>query len=611
MKKLYFFLAALALNGQMNAKPVNVATAKLVGFNYLSSRMNSDELQKADDLQLVYTAASTGAQSVNYYFVFNAGKAGFVMVSADDQVIPVFGYSTEGAYAANNVPPAAVGYFKHYADEIQYAIEHNIAASDETAAEWKMLLSGKASGAQKTTAVTPLVTTKWNQDPYYNALCPTQGSQNAVTGCVATAMAQVMKFWNFPIKGTGTKTYTPSGFATQTANFAATTYNWTAMPAQLTSTSSSTAVSAVATLMLHAGISVEMMYGLNSSGAYVSNSSSPVSAENALKQYFGYSSTLTSIYRSNIGSAWVQTIKDELDNGQPVMYAGYTPSFSGHVWVVDGYDASSNFHVNWGWGGMADGYYAAGNMTPGSTGTGGASGGFNQNEHAIIGITPPSSIPSDAYEPNNTTTQTYNLGLKMTGASSTVAADASIHMGSDKDYYFILLPAGTAQYKIFPRLHDAANSTNGKTYTLDAQFASSSTQVIWSAENDVAPAAPLTGTGGNKVYFRVTPKTAGKTGTYFFEVKVVDILLGVEETVSLNPLTVYPNPASSMLHVDFNGTKATDLSIIDVQGRVVKTVNVADHTSYDLNVEALANGNYFLRIDAGNGVVTKQITINK
>lgn len=229
----------------------------------------------------------------------------------------------------------------------------------------------------------PLMTTKWNQSPYYNALCPA----NSVTGCVATAMAQIMKYWNYPAKGTGFHSYNHPTYGTLSANFGGTTYQWSSMPNTVNS-----ANNAVATLMYHCGVSVNMDYSPQSSGAYVIQDSPTPQAcsEYALKTYFGYRSTLQGVQRNNYNQTqWINLLKIELNAGRPVLYAGFG-SGGGHAFVCDGYDNNNFFHFNWGWGGSSDGYFQTSALNPGSLGTGGGSGGFNSDQQVVIGIQPPS-----------------------------------------------------------------------------------------------------------------------------------------------------------------------------------------------------------------------------
>jgi hypothetical protein len=400
-------LLILAFISSMTAKQIDQSTAMTVGQNFLKTRVTSSTLGQNLNLNLVYTLASLAKNAnsktkpLNYFFVFNINDdKGYVIVSADDIVIPVLGYSDEIGFDPNKIPSNVSKWLEGYKGEIRYAITNNLAATPEITKEWTDLIKG-TFGKQKLNkkgSVNPLVKTKWNQSPYYNSLCPYDktAKENAVTGCVATAMAQVMKFWNYPSSGTGFHSYNEDNYGTLSANFGSTTYDWSSMPNQVTSTNT-----AVATLMYHCGVGVDMNYGVNSSGAYVISSASQGThcAEYALKTYFGYKSTLKGIRKSNYTtSQWLSTVKAEFDAGRPIVYAGFGNG-GGHCFVSDGYDNNDYLHFNWGWNGSYDGYFLITALNPGGTGTGGGTGKYNSDQQAVIGIEPPSG------------STTYNLDI--------------------------------------------------------------------------------------------------------------------------------------------------------------------------------------------------------
>lgn len=401
MKKILFVLSLFLISIGMNlqAKPVDLQTAEMVALNFIRLNTNSPTLKANNHLILVHTESSKAGQVIstqvgpNYYYVFNAGSNGFIIVSADDRVIPVPAYSEESTFDYSKLPPQVAKWLESYKSQIRDAIELDIKASSETEEAWVNLINGLSAGSTaKRGSVSPLVTAKWNQTGYYNTSCPYDAtySQRTVTGCVATAMAQVMKYWNYPAKGTGSHSYNHTQYGTLSANFGATTYNWGSMPNSVTSSNS-----AVATLMYHVGVSVDMNYNVGSkggSGAFVVSAASPKThcTEYALKTYFGYKTTLKGILRSNYTtSSWLSTIKAELDASRPVIYAGFGNG-GGHCFVADGYDNNDYIHFNWGWGGAYDGYFSINSLNPGGVGTGGGTGGYNNGHQAVIGIQPES-----------------------------------------------------------------------------------------------------------------------------------------------------------------------------------------------------------------------------
>ena len=418
---------------------VSVEIAKTVGYNYLLQH-GETTLNSTDDLRLVYTSGSSTAM----FYVFNGNNC-FVIVSADDAVVPVLGYSKNNLFKTDNLPANITDFLEGYNKQINYVINNSIAATPEIATTWDNLVHNYTThSVEKTTIVSPLLSTTWDQYPYYNADCPADAAAGSfgghdVTGCVATAMAQVMKFWNWPTHGAGIHSYTTSSYGTLSANFGSTTYNWAAMPNNVTSANPS-----VARLMSDVGISVNMNYTPTESGAYVISSATgtpPYCAEYSLKTFFNYASTLHGESRASYSDAtWISMLEADLNAGRPIICSG-TGTSGGHCFVFDGYDASSNFHVNWGWSGSSNGYYSINALNPPSLGTGGGGGGFNSNQTAILGIQPNvpptyslqlydyvnlSASTIGYYNPFTVTTNVYNTGsTTFTGDFCAAAFDAT------------------------------------------------------------------------------------------------------------------------------------------------------------------------------------------
>lgn len=400
MKKIFtLLLVAFSFSISLFSKPVDAILAEKVAINFIRLKTVSPELKSVGDLELIQTYSSQAGSkisqgsSLNYFYVFNAENHGYILVSADDRVFPILGYSDQVAFSIDNMPAQVSKWLESYKAQIREAIEKDMEATDEIVSEWDELLNGTASTqSSKRGSVSPLVAARWNQSPYYNAICPYDNTYNqrTVTGCVATAMAQVMKYWNYPAKGTSSHSYNHNVYGTLSANFSATTYNWSSMPNNVSSSNS-----AVATLMYHCGVSVDMNYNVASkggSGAFVVSAASNGThcAEYAMETYFGYKSTLNGVLRNNYTStAWLNMMKAELDAARPIIYAGFG-SGGGHCFVADGYDNNDFLHFNWGWGGSYDGYFSINALNPGGVGTGGGTGGFNNNHQAVIGIEPPS-----------------------------------------------------------------------------------------------------------------------------------------------------------------------------------------------------------------------------
>lgn len=302
------------------------------------------------------------------YYAFNL-EQGYVIVSGDDEMTELVGYAENGFFDAENIPPQMQLWLDGYA-------EYVAAVQSGKAKARKILLSDSPS-----VVVEPLVTTKWNQDAPFNNFAPeytddNNNTQRCATGCAATAMAQIMKFHNWPEQGVGHYSYEHQSFGTISSNFSEHVYDWTNMIDRYNNGEySSEQADAVALLMKDCGVSLNMNYG-PVSGASI------YSYYPAFKNYFRYSSR--TVNRSGCETAeFTKIITDELQEGRPIIYCG-TGEDGGHAFVVDGYDTNYFLHVNWGWGGYSDGYFDMNYMDPTGLGIGGGSGAFKWNQGIVL-----------------------------------------------------------------------------------------------------------------------------------------------------------------------------------------------------------------------------------
>lgn len=336
-----------------------------------------------------FVDVSKQAGFTNMHIFASTDSSGFVIVSADDRVRPILGYSESNSFDAENMPANLRDWLMGYEMQIQYAKDNNIAPSKDVVSEWNTLYEGGIIVPKSTKSVGALISTRWDQSPYYNALCPYNQytGEQTVTGCVATAMAQIMKYWNYPTYGRYFHSYN-STFGTLTAEFGWTTYDWTNMPIQLTAASSSAQINAVATLMYHCGVSVDMNYGFAVDGG---SGALPEYIAPALVNYFRYDDGAELVQKTNYtNNSWIAMLKTELDAGRPIFYAGFGEG--GHAFICDGYNNNNYFHFNWGWSGYCDGNYSLSDLTPGTGGTGAGNGSYTINQQAVIGIKPSTAL---------------------------------------------------------------------------------------------------------------------------------------------------------------------------------------------------------------------------
>lgn len=365
--RFFFFLLWLPL--ALSANKVDVNTAQKVSDNVIFKHGKSYEEYR---LLPVHTLDHQGITCI-YLFAYEPG--GFVLVSADDAAIPVLGYSTDDTAPWPIQSPSVKAWLEAYCHEI-YQISQNKDGNQLTKHLWEEALTG--SSQPSLMDVEPLLSTKWGQKCYFNANCPADAQAapdlcgHTYTGCVATAMAQIMKYHNWPATGMGSFAYTLPQYGQQAANFGQTTYSWSQMPNLLVSSNSF-----VAELLYHCGVSVMMGYGIQASIAFDG------AVVNALKTYFNYNPNLTLVTRSSLPSntQWDSLLINELVNARPVYYSGVGEAGT-HAFVCDGYrESDGKFHFNWGWNAYYNGYYTIGNLNPGGS-------TYNQSNTAIIGIKP-------------------------------------------------------------------------------------------------------------------------------------------------------------------------------------------------------------------------------
>ena len=380
MKRLlhiqFLLVLLLALGySPLQAKRITQWQAQQQAYSFWGKQMP----QKAKAKSRTATTASPS----DAYYVFNNDAGGFVIIAGDDAVTPVLGYTSTGSFDAENLPDGLKDLLKSY--------ERQIAALGDSYQANQTATRAAFTGEKL------LNTAKWNQNAPFNKYTP----NNYVTGCVATAGAIVMKHHGYPAKGTGSHSYTWNG-KTISADFEH-NYDWASMPAEYDGTNDA-AFDGVARLMADLGVAVEMKYNKTGSGAYIGD------LVTALQKYYGYSKLSHLMAIEDVGAeAWNGRLRDEIDANRPVLYAASDPNTGGgHAFVIDGYKDES-FSVNWGWGGLCDGFYKIGALNPESAGkpTGDQ---YNVGQSAVFGM-----------QPSDGTEKVSTMGfLKVTGELQTL-----------------------------------------------------------------------------------------------------------------------------------------------------------------------------------------------
>lgn len=368
MKKIFLlFITLLIASWSLFADPVSQKETQNVAENffYMFAPLEKSATK-------ITTIIEEKHQDIISFYIYGFEKGGFVIVSADDDAYPILGYSFTSP-VSSDINSNTRFLFDRYKLEIEDA-KNSKTKNTEIKQEWNRLKNKTDKSVLN--AAGPLLSTTWNQDPYYNQYCP----PGTPTGCVATAMSQIMKFHEWPASGNGWHKYTPSDnpqFGVQYADFSSANYDWVNMPQSLHSSSTSDEINAIATLCYHAGVSVDMNYDIyDGSGALTKD------VMYAMTSYFKYDpSTIEFIvYDISNETEYLNKIKTEIDASRPIYYDGYGDD-GGHAWVCDGYDETNKVHINWGWGGSYNGYFILSNMVAGTY-------DFTKGNSMIIGIQP-------------------------------------------------------------------------------------------------------------------------------------------------------------------------------------------------------------------------------
>jgi len=411
-KTTTILLTAVIGTSMLKANIVSKEVAENVATNFYQRNISPS----VSAFTLSYTETAPNGDPV--YYAFNAdGNKGFVIVSAEDAGTPIIGYSGKGLFVMPEHENNFTSWMSKRKAEIINMRAHALKATDDIANTWNNYSLNKANGHNFKSAVnTYMCQTEWDQEYPYNTDCPIYYYGNAFptyTGCVATAMAQVMKYWNFPPNGTGQNSYTfyDNPFGTLTMNFSG-KINWSNMVNAPTTYSPD-----IAGLMEELGYSVDMTYSADpyvGSGAWVTEAEDAgASAQNSYSAYFYYNNVTAVSQSAYTASAWIALIENEFIANRPVQYVGFTSGGAGHSWVADGYNSSNDFHMNWGWGDTANGWFLPTNLNPTFPG---GSQDFTANIGALIGIQP-SNQPFINYTAGqqpvycNPSSGTTNIGL--------------------------------------------------------------------------------------------------------------------------------------------------------------------------------------------------------
>lgn len=360
MKKHLLLIAAFIISTSLTASFVPVEKAQKVAQNFYFEKCIQAERAITFDNVVVSNIFAEESNGQVYYYVFSFKDGGFVIVPAEDCLPPVLGYSLNNDFGFNNPPPNIEYWINQYVEQINFARDNLMEPAISTIQQWKqyqVIDPLELNTSTRNEGVEPLLTSLWNQGWPYNYYSPEdpQGpGGHAYAGCVATAYAQLLYYWRYPLHGTGYHCYIPEDhpeYGEQCADFENTWYRWNEMCDE-----PRTVNKAIAEFLYHVGVALEMNFGPDGSGA----SGYPEDIE----EYFDISEEYDSISREYFtDTEWKNIMIDQLEQGFPMAYVGFEADTSvGHMWNCDGYQDTNYFHMNWGWGGSSNGYYTIDNL---------------------------------------------------------------------------------------------------------------------------------------------------------------------------------------------------------------------------------------------------------
>jgi hypothetical protein len=575
IKKYLSIILFLFISNLVYSNPVDSTLAKEIAINYfLFLNPSRAELEIKNTIVKYYNGYPS-------YYIINFKESGYIAVSANDATVPILMYSYDGEYKENDFHnPAYLDWMENYSKEIDSVRIYNI-PNDSTIQEWNNILNKNFNKYKSNKSVSPLIKTCWGQShtndgycPGYNSLCPSDNDcdcDHCSAGCVAIAMAQIMKYWMHPVYST----YSP--------------YDWCNMPNLLCMFENCDIITknpnpsfeiqqiAIATLVHDCGTSANMNYCFSycSSGTYIDD------ARNAFVNNFEYNSDAIVKERSNHPFNWKNLLKNDLDSGRPIFYSG-SSSYGGHAFVCDGYNSDNKFHFNWGWRCKDDGYFELSKLNPDIY-------NFTQNQRAIFNLHPAWYIDCNSvlqvlqiYESFPLIQLSYYnpvAGTIIAGGSVaplTIQSDQTVHYNAYRQIDLL----------------DGFTAENGSNFTAEiipcpSECPDNSKSKIISSDN------------------------------YNEEIDF-DTLYGRDTSITKKEIVelkfqIYPNPNNGIFNIVVETTNKTDLIIelMNIQGQIIYRNNVKGVFIYkdQVNVSDFAKGIYFLRINTVDKVEIRKIVI--
>lgn len=614
MKKLLLLLLSV-VSISVFADNVTVERATLLAKKFFKKNVDTRSTVEPQ-IKLVWDGetAETRGTSVEEpaFYVFNrTDQPGFVIVSAEDATLPILAYSTEHNFFVENMPSNLSAWM----DRLRTSIKTMRAASEVPSAEvneaW-INLPAYTSGEDELRLETAL----WNQTNPYNLECPEVDGKRAVTGCVATAFAIVMRYHQWPDKRTKTiisHTFKDSNDKdVYMAPRAKCTYEWSQMPLKIEASTTDEEKKQIAALMLDCGQMAQATYG-SSTGATTNT------AAFGLLNYMKYDKGLMLLRRENYTEEkWISMLKKELQEYGPVIYGGLTTKNEGHQFVLDGYNSDNYFHLNWGWGGQSNGYFLISNLTPGSQGAGGsASGnGFTENQDALFYVKKAvenrpiaANIMFHKYTFTGSSGSSTYAGIEPSTSEFATGVPFSVKLGAFWNYGFEAF-TGKLAFALVDKDYNVREILGVYDYAKEGKelnpmyltaFGFSNCEITKELnEGDRLVALHSAVSGAQVDEWRMVVGN--------IEEVTNEVIVKPENTTGIQQTAKEQNSFSIALNGDMLMLNAAveieSIALYDLNGKVLQNIESVNETSYSFSIKTCVPGIYLLKVKTEKGVET-------
>lgn len=566
MKLLFYILLSMTLS-VLQAQQITSNQAVALAEGFFSARTG-----KAVSMMKIEEKSNP-----QYHVVVDELNTAFVIVSATRKAFPIIAWSDESGFA-DPMPEPVQAYFNWVSEQLIDADKMRTVNSEVENAWLSLEATGDLPDNNRS-AISPLLSSTWDQGCYYNGLCPpaTGGPcEKCYAGCVATAMGQVMYYHQYPAQGQGSHIYGTGTYSNLSADFGATTYDWASMPASIDADHYE-----IARLLYHCGVSVNMGYAPDGSGA------STIDSRDAFVNYFRYADYAFHSEKSMFpDQEWYNLIENELLSRRPIMYRGF--GSGGHAFVLDGMDNSNHFHFNWGWSGYYNGYFYLSNLNPGGA-------DFTSDQAGIFAV-----------EPGEDDVMYCASSAAFSALTDTISdGSGAARYANSSNCSWLIQPAG-AQLITITFSEFATEKDIDVVYIYNGT--SSQDPLVAAISGFSLPQPVLVWGPSAYIVFQTDAMMRADGFTLSYQTSMV----GLEEAWNADKINVFPNPADEELNItidDCIGDVVENIELYNAAGQFIETATY-DHQTISFTISTLPAGLYSLKIIGKSGQIVKSVAIH-